>query len=397
MIKISFFLIAQIFLCFNFCLGAWQDDLLSQFKQVDTFDSYPDWIGDAPDNGCVQHAWGGRWGYHCYYERDQTVCSHPRPKVLTNHGIDKVVTGKSVRLSHSGMGGLDCGECSTIRYYAGEGNQASGFMDLYIFMRVFFPKTLFPTWAVDDSDHTKRCYDQPDNPDPVVCHVEGKQYCDTDSWKWVSISVGFKDANHWSDQGISSVPCRYGVNETHFYIGGGASQNYEKRLLFYAPESMGGTFWGDVDITPYFGKLIGVEFHVKRESKIGANDGLVEAWFYDENGRAKKVFEKTNFSFINPNSSCIQSLTPTQRNSLNLETMVFNRLMIESNKRLVNTLNYNAGGLYNSTGQRIGDMEAVWYMDDFIINDSRIGPAYYQTLNGLIKLKPKGIKAIVIK
>lgn len=394
-VKICLFLILQIVFCSNMFAEDWTGTLRSHFDIVDTFDSCADWTGDAPDNGCEEYAWGVGWGYHCYYERDQNICTHPRPTVLTNHGTDKIVTGKSVRLSHSGMGGLDCGECSTVRHYSGTGTQKSGFMDMYLFIRVYFPKTLFPTWAYDDTNHTKKCYDEPNNPDPVVCHVQGKEYCDTDSWKWISTSLGYVDANHWSSLSIRSNPCRYGANESHYYIAGGASQNYEKRIVYYSPETMT-TTWGAVDITPYFDKLIGVEFHVRRESSIGANDGLMEAWFYDEDGIATKVIERTNFQFINPNSSCIQSLSSEVKNNLVLDDMAFNRVMIESNKRLVSTLNYNAGNLYDNQGNKIGVMEAVWYMDDFIVNGTRIGPTYYQLIGSQGKLKPKETKATII-
>jgi hypothetical protein len=363
----------------------WQTTLKYEFPIVETFDHYHDWVGEALNNQCAnyisnpntqpQHAILDQVSdyirSHCYYDRTSTA---QRPEAIYNYGT-KGVTGKSLRLNWPGNGGAGNQEMSSVKFYFGDGTETSGYNELYIFFSMWMSKDRFPTGVEN--------YTSSGRGDAYIKEGETPLY--TNSGKWVAVNMGYANEKQWSDDKIETNPCRWGWNEIHFHtrINGGIPK-ISMRAFGSATHS--GVVVGDVDITPYLDKRIWVELYLKRESKPNGTDGAVRVKFFIPNETTTPT-EVTvlNISEINLISdygvegcSKDQPGIPLSR----VNNMKFNRLSFESNQR-VNAgtghgdVYWAGGNKYNSVGQKIGEMQCDWYVDDLIININPIAETYF--------------------
>lgn len=360
----------------------WETTLSSYFDIVETFDGYANWHGTSY-NGCEYDTFDlpllmdgapGKWEKSCYYERSDG--STP-PTAIADHGAGKRVTGKSVRLNHPGNG-LDKGELGLFtRFFGSPGDEFSGYDEVYVFFRMYLPNNAFPTYAQPNA--SGGCaYDQ-ENP-PVVKYIEGNEYYPTASWKWFNINTGWKDGVCFANGDCPPIDnCRYGNNEVHLHLKGGATQNYQKTFaldIFDTPSS--GVHWGNPGAIIY-NKLIGVELYFKLESALGVCDGVFKGWVYDENGNKTLAFDNAGLCFRPAAGQGCYQAGKTENHK-------FNRLALESNKHVIGSP-YNCG-----TG-----MDCDWYLDDLIIDDQEIGPKYYSLLFNQPVINQPVIKSILSK
>lgn len=352
---------------------SWQKFLGTHFDIVETFDSYEDWTVEAKNDRCGKGMPGSNlFKRVCAWNRKQGLCGKPRPVAITDHGKSKRVTGKSFRLSHAGNGNR-CGEANGVLVFFGKkGDQDSGYMELFLFFRAYLPATLFPTYHWDDINHTKYCMDDNSKSKPVVCHVKGKDYAYTDSWKWIAFSLGFSNAGTFG-QNIrasgGSGNCRYGIDEIHSHIKCMKRDKYHLTIgLMKVGRSKG-------NLIPYLGKLCAFEFRLKRETSINSKNGEAQIWIYDEDGNCEEILNRKGINFIDPKARCLR-----ENPGVDVTNMKFNRLQIEGNKRVPKHRNFSCGNVYDHQGNITGEMECEWYLDDFIINDKRVGLRYFKLL-----------------
>lgn len=378
---------------------SWQEILEQNFDIADTFDHYDNWTGNALDGKGIWYLDNSAaapvytdgtgaspyWRGHAYYKRSGGT----RPVVIGDHGSEKQVGTKGCRLSYGGQGTeVTNGEIGGLKTYFGTGSETSGYSDVYIFFRMYMSATAIPTYNYNDTTHSTACFDYVDGL-TRPCYVAGKDYAVCDSWKWVAVNMGFINEKQFMNEAIVDNPCRWGLNEIHFHIKGGATQNYERRIRLSVAATDFVSKYGDIDISPWFDKLIGVEIHLKRESGKKTGDGQASVWFYDTDGTSTKVFDAPGINLVEDEndysgSSCWgkHGSTITQAKANNLK---FNRINFEANKRVKGAKgtdgnNYAGGVIKNSSGTIIGDMETDWYIDDFIVDNNRIGPVYYSIL-----------------
>jgi hypothetical protein len=314
----------------------WQQTLEQKFDIVETFDNLQNWHGakvpycaidpkllPKREDGTLSH-----FTRYCNYY-DTQVGDH-----IKDHGSQKQIGTKSLRLWHSG--GL-----SYFGSYFGNGTPQSGYTDMYLFLRAYIPKTAFPTQVTGTY------------PNAVAEYIQGQPYIYWSSWKFVNINTGFTAPYKWN---YVDPPNSYGDREVWLH-------------LFYYPtsSSLSGTMQISKDgggymvidgkqnaIAKYLDTLMGIEFHFKLESPAGSNNGVLEVWFYDTQGNSELLLQTNNVAF-----------RPSTGEGHN-----FNMVQLEGNKHTASSYIYNCGA----------SMECSFYLDDFIIDDNRIGPIYYNLL-----------------
>jgi len=338
-----------LFSCFFFYSSAfadtWQDVLEGEFDIADTFDHYQDWTGQK-GGGLPKYEDGSTGLFTNYEDYTEQRCGDATYfNAIGNHGSAKQVGSKSIRLCHS------CG-VSYFGLYFGDGTPDSGYSELYTFIRVYFPHNAFPTYIYDPM---KGQCDK--DPYKLVGHVEGEKYLYTSSNKFCNINVGFTSPYVYNND---PEGFHYGCSAVYYWIGG--KNNTLSDLSFAFSHKKDGIrnekdiYYGPGDRMPpsYTDKLCGIEFYYKLESPAGSDNGIARAWIYDENGNATLLIDKSNITYRN--ADCAGQL--------------FNRIRFEGNKHTPTTYIYRVGK----------GMESTFYMDDFIIDDQRVGPKYYDLL-----------------
>ncbi|UFS69144.1 Ig-like domain-containing protein [Geomonas sp. RF6] len=288
------------------------------------------------------------------------------PLMIGNHGAAYTWrgTGKSLVLdigdndnlkaTDPTMAGLGVQRLGT---YFGDGtNGKSGYKKVYVFFMMKVSPTFF-----------NKCLD------PGTTCVAGG-YDATKVIKAFDLCSGFTGVSEWgtaADRALVDaswayrVP-EYGMNYSLFnFIGGGLSN---PQNLFYGEHNRVATGTAPnytvanivnnrplrsgttLDINSYIstGDWYGVELAADIGTK-GNNDGSTDFWIYDKNG-----VEKGHFSV-------------TGQNHLMYFDHFYNKITLGGNR-------LSGHGL-------TGGLDSRWWIDDFIINGSRIGTTYFQLLS----------------
>ncbi len=316
----------------------WQETLENAgFDVVETFDELQDWTpqtcADCKTINLPKKTDGtdSRWGRYCMWEEPT-----PGNPSIGNHGTDKQVGTKSFSVLPP----------TYMTMYFGDGTPESGYSDFYIFFRIYLPRNLFPTRIIET---------HPENNTVLVDYVEGEPYIWWDSFKFINLNTGFTSANGWNY--LDPVPdvYRYGDTEIWYGLFRNSQTNgiFPRLQMFYSKRN--------VDSKPKvkLDALISMEFHFKLEEPAGygtgyTGNGVAEVWLYDENGNGELTLQATNMSF-RPETG---------------EGHLFNRIQIAGNRHIA--------GKYWLYGPNMVD---EFYLDDFIIDNERIGPRYYALLN----------------
>lgn len=349
MISFWFFLFSFLNHSFSYALS-WQDTLKNEFDIVDTFDHYQDWRGtlssgaqpcilDTSDLPKYQDNTPGPWGMYCgekTYDNDWWI---------TNHGPNYQVGSKGLKLYTRGTGPTE------IKRYIGTGTPGSGYSDIYIFFRLYLPKNTWPTYVEIPADGGG-----------TMGYNEGDPYIFLTGWKFVNIGTGFNDVQNWNDQGYNI----YGSTTAWYHLLYNDPNPYTisaQLQLFSA------TYW--YPAKPNYiptNELVGIELHYKLESTTNCTidvdcDGIFESWVYDS---------------INPTGLKLQETQHTKYRPVGDDALKINRIWLNGNKH---DYDQGMGGItgeyYCGTG-----MNCVMYIDDFIVDDQRIGPKYFSLLNG---------------
>ena len=322
---------------------SWQQTLEAEFDIVETFDQLQDWKGGAINGEATTNLpttiGGGDsiWNFYTYWS------GSPSPNDwITNHGSSYVWQGtKSLRMEvdQGGDGSAKTGPSRFGTYfgtdtadgvdpYSSSGIVTSGYRgDVYLFYMVKFHNNAFPG---------------------SFGNYEYFNY-----YKFNVLSLGFTAVS--SPQEGSNT---YGAANIHTNITTGASYNNHLRhkLQWYCEAGWPGvehTTWvsgsdgADLDTYVDQEKWSGIEIHVHRGA-AGSSDGYQEYWIYDEQGNA-------NYGGITPS----QMYVPSDRD------WGFNKFFFGGN------LSFDTTGLDSS-----------YYVDDFIMDEQRIGTKYFQLLSG---------------
>lgn len=356
--RIVFTLLISLFLT-GPCFADWQSTLEGTFDIVETFDNIPDWHGTAaynpsgdtdwstdPTDFPDQSAGSGRINYYSYWG-----ASAATQDWIKNHGTSSVWqgTGKSMCLNEANE---ETG-ASRLGFYVGtlgsETPQSTGYWDMYLFFMVKIPKNIFPTSITSAS------------PTPIGEYVEGQDLVWT-FMKLCAVNMGCPNTGKCADDGypaanysdfmvyphLTTASSEYQVriqNHTALMDGGGGT------LLAANSSSVSNTLHENI----VAGEWVGVELRTRNVLINNDTDfeTHIDMWFYDDEGTATQVVN--DLTWANVLGSEEQPPEP------------WNNIMIGGNNS--NLFTWGTG------------MDADFYIDDVIVNDSRIGPTYFTLLS----------------
>lgn len=262
--------------------------------------------------------------------------------------------GKSVCITYGSANGP-----SHFGWYFGGANGRNGGYDdeFYVFFMYYIPKSMYPTY---------------ENSSGVGSYVDGDPYIFNPSFKFSTVALGFGDISRHSDSETydmgSARMTTYGWAACVFHIKP-ASAGYMPRGAvegkpYYSFATPVPPFASEQDTatkTTYnvignyieVGKWKGIEFRYKKNT--GNNeDGIFQAWDYDPaTGESTEIVSKKDLWYI-----C---------GSLNSDKFNF----------------YFIGGNNSSSWTWGSSMDPNFYIDDVIINATRIGPRYFSDVLGV--------------
>jgi hypothetical protein len=321
-------------LAHNVCFAeSWQDKLEQYFDIVETFDELQDWIGtgygDVTTGSDMPKKIGGGksiWGYYSNWN------SSTSGNWIGDHGSSNNWrgTGKSLLLDYGGSGGRGP---NRLAFYSGDGDPSSGYSECYVFYMGKYPKAFFP--------------------------MSGSSFQYFSYLKLVHISTGFSDIWNWGSSSEQSschdIQCTsiYGRNYTitSFYPDGsdlwakalirtGSSISWND-IIFSNDASSGGPVLAD--------EWVGIEYRFKKSQPSGASNGIVETWVYDQSGNVIGHDSFTGKTFEGGYDH-----------------------------------NYNKFNLGGNRASQFDGTVGIAYIDDFIVDNSRIGTGYFNLVNGSV-------------
>ncbi|BCO07679.1 hypothetical protein GF1_00550 [Desulfolithobacter dissulfuricans] len=345
------------FVCFgvllvpNLSLSAdWQQALEAQFDIVETFDQLQDWRGGNYtrgrnlDQANMPKKLDGSisiWNMFDYWPTE------PSPNDWIAHHSDADVwraTGKSLRMTMWGttgpgrlgayFGGSSVG---SIDPYSTSGVVTSGYQqDVYLFEMIKFEPNAFPKDA--DGNYAYYAY-----------------------FKWFVLSTGNTAANVCVE---GRDDCTYGASNVHTMLYRNVDDQQFK--LEYYNDANWPDFPADFQMWKPLNNIgnlkeyienerwFGLEVHVHMGTP-GQYDGYQEYWIYDDTGTEHYVGKSQGMIMM--------TAAPGH------EDWGFNYF-------------FQGGNIsYGSVADEQG-LDVSFFVDDIIIDDQRIGPAYFQLLSG---------------
>ncbi len=381
------------------CASEWQQSLEQKFDVVETFDDIDDWLvhsgtgdvyielnpGDFPtkNNGTAPSMW-------CYYSRWSDTLSPAGQLWIGDFGAGTRwgSGGKSAVIDLSNTEGP-----SRIGVYFGDGSDDSGYSEIYVFYMTKISASQWPTQCVKDGADVG-CM----SAGGTGVYEAGKNYSYWSGWKFSDIGTGWNSCQKWNG-GVPSFNDRYGDSSVLvgilLYNYGpiprvdgkpGQKQNIVLNLSVDGPSQKWEECNNDRSVTDTWivpndsgptrvtgrglGTAIitddwmGVEFHYRVEKTAGTSrDGLMEAWIYTKDGDVLRSAHVEGVNFIKEAN----------------QGHKFNRFFFGGN---------NSGAyLWGPT------MQAPYYVDDFIVHGSRIGPTYFSiAVSSLAPAAPKNLR-----
>ena len=278
---------------------------------------------------------------------------------IGDSGSGYQVGSKGLKLMARGFGPTE------LYTYVGDGTPNSGYAEIFLFFRVYFPHNAFPT-NTDPNDnstnHGKVEYNQ------TVFNTDG--YLWLTGLKFVNFGTGFTSVN------THPSGCFYGDGEGWVDLFNTYNDRGQHVLFGFSTCGYTGcngeNCWGTTSIP--FDELGAIEIRLQIEkysNGVLTQYGELEIWKYDSNGNAAALIPKRT------------KITVMQKED---KGHLINRILLNGNKhRYDGTGPPTSPSKYNrSVGEyKLGKgMAKFWYVDDVIIDDQRIGPKYFSLLGG---------------
>jgi len=342
-----------------------QETLESHFDIVETFDELRAWKGTNSSDVTKQNDMpkkldnsASMWNYYSWWKSSASSTNW-----IDDFGAGTKIgnTGKSLIIDlnaqhdkpQSQLGPSRLGLYFTnANGYATSGLPTDGYQEIYIFYRTKISANQWPT-SITNCTGDIRC-------DATFSQAELTQnggYAWYGSWKFGTLVYGFTDVGHhnygstfspygnwpvvphilpYSGQPTNGNPILFLSNKSYIWPSGSKyiQKTYAKDLA------------GVNSIIPT-DSWIGVEFHFKMGTP-GAGDSEVDFWYYDSLGNSVHVLHQSNIELQNPSE----------------DGFGYNKFFFGGNNSDAYHWDYNT-------------MVSHYYVDDFIVDDQRIGPAYF--------------------
>lgn len=336
--------------------ATWQQTLEQNFDIVETFDQLQDWRGVNGYNYNLAYLPKKQDGSNSIWTYS-TSDRAPIDNWIGNHGADYTWqgAGKSLTINYYNFVGAPAGYGpSRLGTFFGDGiSGKSGYKKIHVFFMFKFRPGFFNL--------------KPGTTD---------QFAYVGVLKFFDILTGFTAPGQWGNSEEFAISCNtpqvrkeYGINDTIFDIGGGGistpSMLFFTENSFYATYEASSACW-DYTVIPSHGdrrtisalaskylnnEWVGIEI-ASDIGTIDGNDGSLEMWLYDQNGQQFAYYITSNYTKIKQFDH------------------YYNKVTLGGNR---------FGSGYD---QDEGDSdENRFYVDDFIIDSSRIGPSYFALLN----------------
>jgi len=337
----------------------WQETLEVEFDHVETFDNLSDWTG----SGYGDQTTGLPTGIDFYSYWNNTTVSE-RGTWIGNHGsaYDANGNGKSATISiidgaedsydNKGEGP------SRLGWYIGDGTASSGYSEIYVFARLYFPENFFPTSTVEDGGDTVGSYSSSSG----YNEINGNAI-----WtKFLQVSTGMSAIDEYAGTSQGYPADVYGDAEVMTNIRTAyplPTEAVKPHLYTFTSTYNYGPSTSADDVIPrstLMNKLIAVQFRFKLETAPGDSDGEYEYWVYDSDGTQKFHHSSTNVRYrpVSGDSKYMGVVNTTHR---------FNKIVIGGN-------NSDLWDIYDST------MADHLWIDDVIFNDTPIAMKYFELI-----------------
>ncbi len=319
---------------------------------METFDDLQDWTGSGYGDRIVpaempvkSDGSSSMWEYYSNWQNDYSQTW------IGNHGTENVWggTGKSLIIDYAGNKGP-----SRLGTYIGDGDPTAGYDEVYIFFMVKFPFDFFPKLSGDDTKFEYFSYH-----------------------KFMQISTGFRDIYDWGTveqqaATISKSQSRniYGHNFTLFNFKSYDARGNELKVHNCPRVSNDSAdHYVNLDceqttaqVSQFInaGEWFAIEYYLNRGT-VNKSDGVVKVWIYNKEGVIVSTATLTK-----------------QRHLNNFANHRYNKFVIGGNR------SFSSGSSH-------------LYIDDFIVNGSRIGPNYFAKKIGKVPLAPLAIRLIKVK
>jgi len=342
----------------------WQETLDAQFDIVSTFDELQDWYGSSIGGTITNPIYmpkklDGSASVWNTYDQWYTGDSQHIENWIGSHAVTAWSGAKSAAINYSFAAGCYTNPDDVKGYgperlglYYGDGTKESGNDEQYVFFMMKFDPGFWPKLNETDFAYTA-----------VI--------------KFFDIVGGFIDPDTWGySSDNAGIMAGYGTNFTLWNIGGGDASHLTKLAMqenthhtreytppyyyydyydipYGDPEDRHGLpYWGTIELQDVYNTeaWFGIEYRINMGT-LDNYDGEIEMWLYNQSGVAIGHYLAQNLGL----------------------------------KRVLDT-KYNKvvfGGNYQCTSVENGNpTTTTWYLDDVILDSSRIGPTYFGLLNG---------------
>lgn len=344
---------------YGFCLG-WQDTLEGTFDIVETFDQLQDWGGESgyiSDLSKMPKKTDGSASIWTFYSSDKVA----QDNWIKNHGTGLVWNGtKSLCINYKNLGqgteGVYGYGASRMSTFCGDGSSGkSGYSKMYLFYMIKFHSGFFARNASNDG------------------------YAYIGVIKFTEFCTGFTGVRYWgntSEHTNSACQCsqvldEYGVNDTVMNIGGGGD-SWKTTLLFkentFAADYKTSEWIGDQDCWGYSSLRTSVHYGDTDFSSIYENDEWMGVEYAFDVGTPGNADGSVEVWIYNESGTLIGHHTTGNQAMIREFDHYYNKVTI--------------GGNMIQEHADAATPENRFYVDDFIINDSRIGPKYFALLSG---------------
>lgn len=297
------------------------------FDFVEEFDGLQDWIrtegnvGHVTDVNKLPKLSNGSTSAWDYYSSFSNTL--PTQNWISTYGDNRVWRGtKSAAIDMNGGEGP-----SRLGLY-----DADGYQDFYFFFMANIPKNEWPTSCVGGN-----C-----NGGAVGTYTAGQPYSWFSSWQFVNFNIGC----------ASSTTCKpyssfwhQAAHITQYNYGTAPGLTMRIEDPTHVADQLG--LDGGINLNNFMGDWMGFEFHITQS----ATQTFYTVWVYDKNGNSTKILDN--------------KVWPTPAEA---QGKLWNHLFL---------------GGSNSGVYKWGDtMKSVYFIDDVIIDNQRIGVKYFNLING---------------
>lgn len=231
---------------------------------------------------------------------------------------------------------------------------------VHYFFMVNIPSNEWPTSCPYEEDGVTPTGDGTCNSAAQGLYEEGQPYRGHASWKFMTFNYGCEFEECWDEPGAGGYsPVWHQIshikrwNYTTESSRGLTGLSTGLKVNMETPESDGGTAWGHTEefkgnINGYIGDWFGIEYALTQTDDCKT---VYEVWIYDQSGVAVKPIDGYTFDTV----GC------TVGNTLDWDYFFH-------------------GGNNSNTYSWGPTMQSVYFIDDVIIDDQRIGPKYFSAI-----------------